>query len=727
MVMRLVPALFFIFLVAAIARSDEPSLFDVPEQELQMRRLSELFERHYSDPILKGAATLWDHWLVPPTIWYAGTDAGTGTAMREFWRHKLHARQMDVDGYVSTHQHAGAAHQAGWPFPFWSQAGGIGFHFSMVNIPYLLQNGLKPVQSTEGWEFSKCGIQSLDDQTGLALSLKEPGAQIASPTFNVSPFVAPFIGLEWSAEGLKDSDQPRLIAEFGNSTDDISVALETSFTPVLNSDGTRFTMIPLGRRAPQASRLMRLRIDFGNTAPATVTVKSLFTAVDSRHNINNVSYVMGCIDYARWTRDLAFLRQELPRIRRALTYAIDEFNVEEAGCVYTRWVGHDGRPGFIRLPEGPKVMLRGHGIGSNYWDLLPFGNRDTLATIYTYAALRRMAELEADILKHPEWNLPLGPERLDPFLLARLADRVQKTAQQIFWNPQTGRFVACVDTSGEHHDYGYTFVNLEAIHYGLASEEQAKQILAWIDGQRFVSGDTSQGDDIYHFRFAPRASTRRNIDWYMFAWNDPEAIPWGGQVQDGGAVLGFSYHDIMARLRVRGPDDSWRRLSAIAQWFDDVQNAGGYRKYYTDPSQGTLQGGGTAGGLGLDYEFVESVMVPGAIIDGFAGLNPTVDAIHINPQLPSSWSKLTIPNLQIHGHVIDVKVGRDTVLLKIRSAAPDGLRLVPPPGRWRVIADSAEGSEVNNHYVPSLGPGRPLTWDTSRSTTLTLERVQPGQ
>ena len=72
-----------------------------------------------------------------------------------------------------------------------------------------------------------------------------------------------------------------------------------------------------------------------------------------------------------------------------------------------------------------------------------------------------------------------------------------------------------------------------------------------------VAGDTSQGADIYHWRFAPRATTRRNVQDYVWPWSAPQTIPWGGQIQDGGAVLGFSYYDLMARLQTNGSDDAW--------------------------------------------------------------------------------------------------------------------------------------------------------------------------
>ena len=59
--------------------------------------------------------------------------------------------------------------------------------------------------------------------------------------------------------------------------------------------------------------------------------------------------------------------------------------------IVTEWVGHDGRSGLRFDGEGKKTLAYGHGIGNNYWDLLPFGYKDTYATIQYYDALLRMA------------------------------------------------------------------------------------------------------------------------------------------------------------------------------------------------------------------------------------------------------------------------------------------------------------------------------------------------
>src|SRR5262249_26998309 len=159
--------------------------------------------------------------------------------------------------------------------------------------------------------------------------------------------------------------------------------------------------------------------------------------------------------------------------------------------------------------------------------------------------VKRMAQIESDIRSHPDWNLPPASPRFNPEALRRHAAEVKETGNRLFWNPETQRFAAALDASGKKPDYGFTFLNLEAIYYDFATPEHAKAIMYWIDGQRTVKDDTSVTTDIYHWRFAPRATTRRNIDYYVWSWNAPQSIPWGFQVQDGGAVLGFSYHDLM--------------------------------------------------------------------------------------------------------------------------------------------------------------------------------------
>jgi len=224
---------------------------------------------------------------------------------------------------------------------------------------------------------------------------------------------------------------------------------------------------------------------------------------------------------------------------------------------------------------------------------------------------------------------------------------VKETANRLFWNQQNGRFIACIDKNGNKHDYGYTFLNLDTIWYDSANRDHAQQIMDWITGRRIVGGDTCRGKDIYRWRFGPRATTRRNIEWYGQGWWAPESLDWGCQIQDGGAVLGFTFYDLWARLQILGPDNAWQRLMEILAWEEEVHTEGGYRKYYEGGKQGTtLQGGGTCGGLGIDYEFYESSLLPSIIPYGFLGLRARPGgSLVINPQLPKACPEISVNNI----------------------------------------------------------------------------------
>ena len=154
--------------------------------------------------------------------------------------------------------------------------------------------------------------------------------------------------------------------------------------------------------------------------------------------------------------------------------------------------------------------------------------------------------------------------------------------------------------------------------------------------------------------------------------------------------MGFSYHDLLARLSVLGPDDAWNRLREMIRWYEEVETAGGYRAYYNGMREGTLQGGGTAGGLGLDQEFFESVLVPQVIIEGFLGFKPGADGFRVEPQLPSDWPELAVDRIAFQGLTLSVRVTREVVEVlgidgswKAWTIAEDGSKRA---GQGRVIS-----------------------------------------
>jgi hypothetical protein len=685
---------------AAAPVPDDFPRFTVPGQEREMESLRALFWLHYepSGPLI----ALWDEWMPPATLWPALGSGRDLETMRARWARALAARPMNAEGYVLTQQHDGPAHAEGWPFPLWSQAGGIGWHFRGTGVA----GYDPPPATTNGWILQGGTAAEINDK-GWPLELTNDSAVLEAPRFAVEASHAPWLRLNWWATGLANAncylewitkDQPEYSrarrAYFSPASLDGQYHSALPMGPqraveLNTSVGETRTMIPVYRLPEWKGTITGLRIHFENPAGAKVVVKSFHTACDTRQNVNNVNFIRGCRHYFNWTRDLTFLRSQMPRVRTAMHYMMSEFDTRKRKCVYTTWPGHEGRSG-VRMVDGKKQIIVGEGIGSDYWDLLPFGGEDALATVYYYDALLALAELEEGVLAHPEWAIGGGAETFGPADLRKHAAEVRDYGGHRFWNEKTGR-LGTVDLDGALHDYGFTFLNNEAVYYGFATPSQTQSIRDWISGRRIIEGDTSTGADIYCWRFGPRSTTRRNLDYYFWAWSNPETIPWGYQVQDGGAVLGFSYHDLMARLMVEGADSAWARLQEIIKWFDETQAAGGYRAYYKDSSRGTMQGGNTAGGLGLDREFFESVMVPQIMIYGFLGLRPTAEGCSIDPKLPSGWTSLGISQIHLHDKVIEIKANSREKLISIVgkgiSSQPLTIKL---PQNWKLDCQSKE-------------------------------------
>jgi hypothetical protein len=660
---------------------DDFPRFIVPGHEKEMDSLRALYWKHYepAGPLIP----LWDEWMSSATLWPALGSEPELQKMRRRWATALSGRILNSEGYVLTEQHDGPAHAEGWPFPKWMDAGGIGWHFRGTGVPGYDAPLITPAE----WQVQG-GKSGEVNEKGWMVELIEPDASIRTPAFTVDAKNAPWLRINWWATGLESAD---CYVEWTTKTQpEFTPENRAYFSPALTSNQKApdtsvreaRTMIPVYRLPTWKGTITGLHFQFANAGPARLVIKSIHTACDTRQTINNPNFIRGCRHYFLWTRDINFLRSQIGRMRTAMRFMMSEFDTRRRKCVYTTWPGHEGRSGVRISSDGKKSIFPGEGIGGNYWDILPFGGEDALASIYYYDSVLGLAEMEDAIIKHPEWCVARGADAFDPADLRHHAGEVRDYGTHRFWNEKTGRF-GTVDLDGVLHDYGFTFLNNEAICLGFSTPAQAQSIRDWIFGRRIVEGDTATGGDIYHWRFGPRSTTRRNIDYYFWGWSAPESVPWGYQVQDGGAVLGFSYHDLMARLQIEGSDSAWSRLKEMLAWFDETQAAGGYREYYKDPSRGTMQGANVAGGLGLDKEFFESILPPQVMLYGFLGLRPTADGFAINPHLPKEWPALTISRIHLYDKVLHITVRDKTISMTGNSAGLDPLVAEIPAG-WQL-------------------------------------------
>jgi len=370
---------------------------------------------------------------------------------------------------------------------------------------------------------------------------------------------------------------------------------------------------------------------------------------DTRHFTPNSTFILGAYRYFVWTRDADFLKEIMPKLRSAMAFQLDQLQGRK-GIIIIDAKGHEGKH---------------DGIGSNYWDILPFGYKDAFCNSYYYAALGTMAELEQSCLDR---NLDLPGLKESPTYYRALRSKVLRSYNRNFWDDRKGRYVGCVDVDGVKHDYGFTFVNLEAMAYGLADKHQVEQVYHWMETEPTSTG---KADTYTKWVFAPRANTIHNpprpspIDhepltippWWHFGWG---GTPYGDQCQDGGAILYTSYYDIVARAKFLGADNAFERYRQILDRYNKPDRlCGGSPLYYGEATQGGP--GGTAGSIGVEGEFPESGLVPSAFLYAFLGIDADIEGLKIRPNLPSALKYAGVRNLCYAGTMYDIKVTNDSV------------------------------------------------------------------
>lgn len=658
--------------------------FTSPGFEREMELFREMALRYYR---YGSVPTYKDMWMPESYLWIGLTDLNDYHRNETLWKQatlETH-REIDEEGYVSTDQHVGLGHPRGWPFPFWIQAGGAGWPFSTRGFHYLQRANVANADPAL-WSFEGIEVLGREDPDGLVLRVTGENAFMDSPTININHRVSPFFTMEWAPKALADAVEPYLEWTTAEDTDFCSTR-RVPFKFDADIGGIQRSYARLYEHPRYEGPITGFRIGFGNTrADAEIAVKILFTTQDTRHNGNNAQFIGGVHDIFAYTGDTDYLRAQMPRLRKALNYALDEFGIRELKHVRNPWIGHEGWPG-IEYVNGEKVLHRDRGMGNNFWDLLPFGGNDFYSSMLYYVALHRMANIEEFSRTHPEWRLADADDAFDPDDLRTLAEEMKAHANNYFWNEASGRFPAAIDIDGVKHDYGFTFVNLEAIYYGFANAENARSIMEWITGVREVEGDTSQGADIYNYRFAPRATTKRNITYYKFAWAAPERLNFGDQIQDGGAVMGFSYHDLVARHRTMGPEVGWERLMEILEWYEDVWEVGGYRPYYEE-HEGMLQSP-LPGGLGLHREFTEPALMPLYALRGLFGLNARPAGFGLDPHFPEAVDDFTVDRVRFQDALLSLRYREGLTTVRVDQGSLGDLKLYLPEGEWEVAYANA--------------------------------------
>jgi len=249
--------------------------------------------------------------------------------------------------------------------------------------------------------------------------------------------------------------------------------------------------------------------------------------------------------------------------------------------------------------------------------------------------------------------------------LKQLGEIVKKVYNQTFWDEQKGRYIGCIDIDDVKHDYGFTFLNLEAIFYNLCiTTDQVKRIYYWLENEPTASG---KKDTFTRWIFSPRSLTMYNPPryedktcWWSMVW---EGTEYEGQCQSGGTILYTSFYDICNRAKYLGPDNAYQRFTEILNRFSKPDKlSGGSPLFYGEAAQGGPGGG--AGSVGVEGEFAENVLAPASFIYAFLGIDADIYGLHIQPRLPQKLSFIGVKNLNYWGANLEIKAKTDYIEIK---------------------------------------------------------------
>jgi len=362
-----------------------------------------------------------------------------------------------------------------------------------------------------------------------------------------------------------------------------------------------------------------------------------------------------------------------------------------------------GKDGIIHITEDSVYMSNGEKMSdcwnntgklgsnpSNYWDNLCFGNYDAYEDALFYNSLNAMAGIER----------MLGNSEKAVYY-ENLMQTVKKKYDEYFYNTETGRYVGCVDTDGVMRDYGLTFVNFEALKYGLGNSEKASSIFDWIDGKRTVNNDTSTGEDIFKYKIAARTNTvaiESVSDNGVYWWNGPGNInvennsSYGHHLENGGYIFFETYYELMARASYFGGNGVITRLQEIA---DDYENNG--RLNHDVCSDGYMNWE-----EGLIGEYPENGLVPATYLYGLLGIDAYYGGLKIAPAYNTAYEYAGVNKIVYGGTQYKVEInknGKLTVTGTNRFSANINYKPVVSTKSYKVTLRDANGSSLINKTV----------------------------
>lgn len=677
--------------------------------------LNEYRERHmrynenriHTHPVGAGS-TAWKEWESMIGSWWDASGAygtmDTFYGTKDWVTDWLLAPKQDNQGYIWADEGSSLdSWGMGWEFPNAERNGGKIFDF---------EDG-----KTENFEAEGSGVTISSENSVLTLRASSVNELVlVSPQIEINTMMAPFLKLNFSFSGTGSYQIEDLYLYYKTENDsDWSEQQKVSFSKdcttgfeigsgSVSSQGFFFPMYLSEnwgwRRSPAITQIkLVLKAEGSSTFSGELAIDYISTDFDDRQAINPCNYIIAAKNICEYAQDQGLLEHVLPYARKAMNFLYNQLE-GSSGLISTAYfMGHAN--------TGLKTV--GTGIGDGYWDVLAFPNVNLYTNISYYNALEAMAYLEnmanyygvsseTVTTVNAQMN-GVDTYALDAASLADLAQTCKSRMQTEFWNESTGRFHAGTRSDGSIQDNGYLMFNEQVLAAGIATEEQAQSVMAWINGDRTVRGDRSTGSDIYRYEFAPRFNTADIVTDFYWGY----AADFDGNVQNGGTALHLAYYDLVAQSTV-STEKAYSRLKSIQTWFEKVRAAGGegmnfYRPYFNSQLIG-VQGGGSSGVVGVDYEFLEAALLISAVPDAFFGMSANYDnTLVFEPKMPEGLDYWKMENITFAGRYCDVTISKYFIQLSdvteiasgtAKSGAKTELRLREPSFSYKVYLDGVE-------------------------------------
>ena len=391
---------------------------------------------------------------------------------------------------------------------------------------------------------------------------------------------------------------------------------------------------------------------------------------EQTHYTNNSSLIIAARDYLLSAEDpegfLAMVNQRgqvmLDKLRKAMDYMLTDLN---------------GGSGLMTIYD-PRNDGTVHGVSSNYWDSLNCcGYNSAYENIFFYQAVLAMRDIEKYL-----GNTEAAEE------YTQLAEKIRRVFNETFWDNEKGRYITSININGTRLDFGITFISFMAVAAGLASDEQARRVYEWIDGERVIEGDTSTGADIYNFKVAARSNTVAietveedglHYWWYNgHSFNDVLPGHWslyGQQMQNGGVIFYTSYYDIAGRSFLSA-DNAIGRFNVIMDEFhkDSLRR---------DPR---TQWGPYL--VSINGEFPESGLVPYSFVSQIVGITPQVKGLEIRANIPSDMNYAGVSEYRCFGRTYGIEVVKALDAPEMTFDGEKYVVKVPADGAYYITAQN---------------------------------------